>query len=184
MRLIDGIDGGLRHGVELGVHLVLGRVVLVHDAEGAKAYFEFDGFPADSFRLQALDELGREVEARGGRSRRSLAARVHGLVQLFVACVVFDVGRKGRVANGVKRLVERGERRGEARDTLAFSGRCLGVLAFARRCCVRLRARPVDDLGGKRDASLLVGEVDYSAAAWLQALARAHEHFPNGLLVG
>ena len=184
MRLVDGIDSGLWHGVELGVHLVLGRVVLVHDAERVEAHFEFDGFPADSFRFQTLDELGREVEARGGRSCRSLAARVHGLVQLFVACVVFDVGRKGRVANGVKRLVERGERCGEARDTLAFSGRCLGVLAFARRRCVRLRARPVDDFGGKRDASLLVGEVDYSAAAWLQALARAHEHFPNGLLVG
>ena len=122
MRLVDGVDSGLRHGVELSVHLVLGRVVLVHDAEGVEAHFEFDGFPTDSFRFQTLDELGREVEARGGRSRRSLAARVHGLVQLFVACVVFDVGRKGRVANGVKRLVERGERCGEARDALAFSG--------------------------------------------------------------
>ena len=33
MRLDDGVDSGLRYGVELGVHLVLGRVVLVHDAE-------------------------------------------------------------------------------------------------------------------------------------------------------
>ena len=166
MRLVDGIDSGLWHGVELGVHLVLGRVVFVYDTERVEAHFELDGFPADSLRLQTVDELGREVEARSGRCRRCLAARVHGLVQLFVTCVVFDVGRKRRVANGVKRLVERGERRGEARNALAFSGRCLGVLSFAR-CCVRLRARPVDDLGGKRDVPLLVGEVDYRSAAWL-----------------
>ena len=184
MRLVDGVDSGLRYGVELGVHLVLGRVVLVHDAEGVEAHFELDGFPTNPIRLQALDELGREVKARGGRRRRCLAARVHGLVQLFVTCVVFDVGRKGRVANGVKRLVERGERCGEARDALAFSGRGLGVLAFARRRCVRLRARPVDDFGGKRDVSLLVGEVHHGAAARFQTLAGAHEHLPDGLLVG
>ena len=51
MRLVDGVDSGLRHGVELGVHLVLGRVVLVHDAEGVEAYFELDGFPTNPFCL-------------------------------------------------------------------------------------------------------------------------------------
>ena len=88
------------------------------------------------------------------------------------------------MANGVKRLVERGERCGEARDALAFGSRGLGVLTFARRRCIRLRARPVDDLGGKCDVSLLVGEVHHGAAARFQTLAGAHEHLPDGLLVG
>ena len=94
-------------------------------------------------------------------------ARVHRLVKLFVARVVLDVGRKRRVAHGVQGFVERGARGGETRDTLAAA---------------RVGA-PVDNFGGKGHVALGVAEVDDSAAARLQALARTNEHFPNGLLV-
>ena len=143
------------------------RVVLIHDAEGVQAHFQLHGFPAHAPVAQALDEGGREVQAGRGRGGRAFAARVHGLVQLLVAGVVLDVGRKRRVAHRVQRFVEGGQRRGQARDALALL-RAVG---------------PVDDFRGQRHVALRVGEVHHGARARLQALARTHQHLPQCAVV-
>ena len=67
----------------------------------------------------------------------------------------------------MKRLVKRGVRGGQTRHALT----ALGALG------------PVDDLGGQRNVAFAVREIDHRAATGLQALARAHEHLPDGLLV-
>ena len=45
LRALDGIGGAFGHGVELGVHPMVGRVVLVDDSERVDSHFELDGFP-------------------------------------------------------------------------------------------------------------------------------------------
>ena len=167
VRAVDGVHRFLRHRVKFGMHLVRQRVFLVHDAERVKAHLKLNGFPIDTLGPNALDKLGREMQARGGRGGRAFAARVHGLVQLLVAGVVLDVGRQRSVAHGMKRLVKRGVRGGQTRHALA---------ALSAFC-------PIDDLGRQRHVAVSVGEVNHRAAARLQALARAHEHLPNCLLI-
>ena len=113
------------------MHLVLFRVVLVDDAERVEPHLELDGLPAGAECLHALDELGCEVKSRGRCGSRALAAGVYGLIELLIAGVVVDVRRQRCVADRVERLVERGLRRGQARDALA----------------ARAVFRPVDNLG-------------------------------------
>ena len=164
MGRVHGIHGGLGHRVELGVDVVLFRIVLVDDAEGVQAHFQLYRGPADVALAQALDELGREVQPGRGRGRRAFPARVHRLVQLLVAGVVADVGRQRRVPHGVQGLVQRSQRRGKPRHALA-------ALAVAG---------PIDDLGGKHHVPGGVGEIHHGPSARLQALARPHEHLPEG----
>ena len=48
------------------MNLVIFRELLVNDAEGVQANLQMHGFPIDALRLDALDELGREMKACGG----------------------------------------------------------------------------------------------------------------------
>ena len=61
-------------------------------------------------------------------------------------------------------LVQRGQRRGKPRHTLA-------ALAVAG---------PIDDLGGEHHLPGGVGEVHHGPGARLQTLARPHKHLPEG----
>ena len=45
------------------MNLVIFRELLVNDAEGVQANLQMHGFPIDALRLDALDELGREMKA-------------------------------------------------------------------------------------------------------------------------
>ena len=77
------------NGVALGVNLVIFRELLVNDAEGVQANLQMHGFPIDALCLDALNELGREMEACGGRGGAALFSREYRLIQLFIACVNF-----------------------------------------------------------------------------------------------
>lgn len=66
MGRVHGVHGGLGHRVELGVDVVLLRVVLVHHAEGVQTHFQLHCGPTDAARAQTLDELGREVQPAVG----------------------------------------------------------------------------------------------------------------------
>ncbi len=96
------------HMVALGVHDVLGGIVLLHKAERVDAHLELDGRPAAALVFDALDELLREMQARSGRGSGVLLAHgVHGLVLLGIALIAGDVGRQRHVARGVNRLIQR-----------------------------------------------------------------------------
>ena len=143
------------------------RVLLVHDAERVQANLKLDGFPIDALLAQALDQLGRKMQAGRRGRRRAFATRIHRLVQLLIASIMLDVRRQRRMPHRVKRLVKRGVRGGQTSHALT----ALGALG------------PVDDLGGQRNVAFAVREIDHRAATGLQALARTHEHLPDGLLV-
>ena len=164
MGRVHGVHGGLGHRVELGVDVVLLRVVLVHHAEGVQTHLQLHCGPTDAALAQTLDELGREVQPGRGRGRRAFPARVHRLVQLLVAGVVADVGRQRRMPHGMQGLVQRRQRRGKTRDTFA-------ALAVPG---------PIDDLGGKHHLACSVREIHHGPGTRLQALARPHEHLPEG----
>ena len=129
----DAAAGGAR-GVErgrglrgdlapLGVHAVLARVLGLDGQEGAGAHVQRHEMAGDAARVQRRQQLGREVQAGGGRGDGALAARVDGLVALGVlglhGALAGDVGRQRRVAQRLDGLVEIGAVQAEGELHLA-----------------------------------------------------------------
>ena len=171
---VHGVNDVLAHVVALGVHHVLGRVVLLHQAEGVDAHLELDGGPAHAPLAELLDELGREVQAgRGRRGGVLLLHGVDGLVLLGVALVARDVGRQGDVAGGMDGGVERERLAGgvAALRLEAHEAPALGVL------------HEVDDLAGEHHRRAVRGVQAARAVlddgAGLEALAGVHEALPD-----
>ena len=165
---VDGVDHVLGDVVALGVHDVLGGVVLLNEAEGVDADLELDGLEGDAVVGEAVDELGREVEARrGGRGGMLFSHGVDGLVVLVVTLVVGDVGRQRRAARLVDGLVE-----GAARRRLEADEAPAAVVVHV-----------VDDLAGEADlgGGRRVGAAGavVDAGALLEALAGLDEALPH-----
>ncbi len=172
---VHRVNHGLGHVVALGVHHVGRGVVLGDQAEGVDAYLKLDAGPVDALVAQARDELGREVQARGGRGRRVLF--LHGvdrLVLLGVALVAGDIGRQGHVARGMNGLVKRVGR--------AVGRRAHGIKAHQAPALGALDK--VDDRA-RQDHRRRVGRVQPARAVLdhgarlLQALAGVDQAFPH-----
>ena len=174
LRGADRLDRLRRNVVALGMHDVLGGVVLLHQAEGVDADLELDGLEAHALLLDALDELGREMQARGrSRSAMLLLHGVDGLVLLGIALVIGDIGRQRHVARSVDRLVERAQG-------------AVGVLPDRLEAHQAPAAAIVDELEDGRaqhDRSPLGRQGAAGAVldlgTGLQALARVHQALPH-----
>ena len=158
-----GFHHSFWYGVILRVDVVVFGVFLVHNAEGAQAHFKLDSHPLHAHGLDFLDELRREMQARGGSCGRALAFGEHRLIHFHVARVILDIGRQRRFTHGMKRFVQRRVRGGQARQTLA-----LVVFAFM--------VHEVDDLGGKCYVAILVAKVHNGAC--FKPATRLYKHFP------
>ena len=176
LRGVDRVDHLLRDVVTLGVHNMLGRVVLGHEPEGVDAHLELDACPFDALRLDALDKLGREVQAGGGRRSGVLLAHgVDGLVLLGVALVLGDIGRKRHVPRGVNGLVER------------EGGACGGIEALRVEADKTAALRALDEVddraredngGGIRRVKAACAILDHDPGL-LKALSGVNEALPH-----
>src|SRR5277367_5586771 len=93
-REINGICGRCGDFVGLAVEFVVLDFSYAHGLEGAEADVESDFRDFNSTGANALENFGREVEARRRRGYRSSRFRIDGLVALAICWLVFavDVG--------------------------------------------------------------------------------------------
>ena len=171
---VHGIYNRLRHVIALGMHDVLGGIVLLHKAEGVDPHLKLDRRPTDPLLLDALDELGREVESgRGSRGGMLLAHGVDGLVLLGVSFVIGDIGRQRHVPRGMDRLVERARR---ARCVLAL--RCEAHETPAAAIGHEVKHFP-HKYHGRAFGRVRTARAVFDDRTGLEALARTHKAFPH-----
>lgn len=83
-RLVQQGRGLFREGILLGVHLMIGDLLLRHRFEGARADMQSQLRAADALFLQSVQNLPSEMES-GGRSRhRAGLFGVNGLIPLRI----------------------------------------------------------------------------------------------------
>ena len=172
--LMHGVDNLLRHVVALGVHDVLRRVVLLHQAEGIDAHLELDGGKLGTLGLDSGHELRSKMQARRRSGSRVLLLHgVDGLVLLGIALVIGNVRRQRHVAGSMDGLVER------ARVAGGVAARRLKTHQAAAAAI----GDKVDNLGRQHHGSPL-GRMGATGAilnlsTGLQTLARLDQALPN-----
>jgi hypothetical protein len=107
--IADGVDGGLRQGVALAVHLVLGHIFHPHRLEGAGAHMQRHPGGAHTLTAQRIQHSRVEMQACGRRCHRTGLAGVDGLVARLVVGGrgVLDVGRQRQLAELVEHVEHR-----------------------------------------------------------------------------
>ena len=88
------------------VHLVVGDLVLLHGAEGAKTHMERHIADVHALGLDFLQQLRREVQSRRGGRRAAQHLGVHRLIPLLILKLLLDVGRQGHFAQTLQHLQE------------------------------------------------------------------------------
>ena len=104
--LVDQVRRLLRQIVVLGVHLVLGDLVLLNRSEGAKANVQRHRRDVDPLCADLVQQFVGEVQPRGRCSGRTQLVGIDGLVALVVLKLRGDVGRQRHVADLLEHRVD------------------------------------------------------------------------------
>ena len=88
------------------MHLVVGDLVLLHGAEGAKTHMERHIADVHALGLDLLQQLRSEVQSRRGGRRAAQHLRVHRLIPLLILKLLLDVGRQGHFTQMLQNLQE------------------------------------------------------------------------------
>src|SRR5439155_12463815 len=95
-RVADASPGGTAHAIALAVDPVILEGLGLQGPEGVEADVQ-----GDAFQVEPAEDVGSEVQAGGGRRRRTLLARVHRLVALRIGERLDDVRRERRDTCGL-----------------------------------------------------------------------------------
>ena len=88
------------------MHLVVGDLVLLHGAEGAKTHMERHIADVHALGLDLLQQLRSEVQSRRGGRRAAQHLGVHRLIPLLILKLLLDVGRQGHFSQMLQNLQE------------------------------------------------------------------------------
>ena len=106
LSLVDQVRRLLRQIVVLGVHLVLGDLVLLNRTEGAKANVQRHRRDVDPLCADLVQQFVGEVQPRGRCSGRTQLVGIDGLIALVVLELRGDVGRQRHVADLLEHRVD------------------------------------------------------------------------------
>ena len=88
------------------MHGVVGDLLLLHGAEGAKPHMKCNVSHLYTRLLHTVQKLRGEVQPRRGCRRRAVDLGVHRLVSLLILQLLLDIGRQGHFAETLQHLKE------------------------------------------------------------------------------
>ena len=88
------------------MHLVVGDLVLLHGAEGAKTHMERHIADVHALGLDLLQQLRGEVQSRRRGRRAAQYFGVYRLIPLLILKLLLDVGRQGHFTQMLQNLQE------------------------------------------------------------------------------
>ena len=104
--VVDDLRGLLVHDIELGVHDMIGDLVLLDRTERAQTDVQRDERELYALVLQRFEQLLRKVQTCGRRGSRAGRLGVDGLIALRVFELFLDVRRQRHRAELVENLKE------------------------------------------------------------------------------